>query len=179
MTRPQHWSLALAGILAAAWLACGCSQDPSQGYTTASLYPEDVSTVAVPIWKRGSAVYRRDLERRLTEALIKRIELDTPYKVTDKSKADTLLEGTITAVGQRVMSFDPEEGRPRDVEMTILVDFTWTNLRTGEILVNKQKFRASGVYYPTSPLDEDSFLGAEDAINQMARRIVEHMEKPW
>ena len=166
-------------LLLAIVAVAGCSSDPSAGYSTRSMYAENISTVAVPIWQRGSAVYRRNVEERLTEAIIKRIELDTPYKVVDKSKADTLLEGVLTAYGQRVMSFDPATGNPRDIELTLFVDFTWTDLRSGEILVHREKFRATGVYYPTAPFGEDPYLGAEDALNQLAKRIVETLEKPW
>lgn len=169
----------LLAVLAVLTCAAGCSSDGTGGYTTSSMYRDNISTVAVPIWKRGSAVYRRDVERRLSEAIIKRLELDTPYKVVDKSKADTLLEGVLTGYGQRVMSFDPATGNPRDIEVTLFVNFTWTDLRNGDILVQKEKFRATGVYYPTAPFAEDPYIGAEDALNQLAKRIVETLEKPW
>lgn len=168
-------------FLAIGWLGlvAGCASDGSAGYTTASLYREDIATVAVPIWHRGAEVYRRNLEDRLTEAIVKRIELDTPYKVTDTSKADTLLEGRIVSVSQRQLGIDPDTGRPRDLELQLSVDFTWTDLRTGEILAEERNFRASAVYYPTGALDEDFFEGSTDAINRLALRIVERMEKPW
>jgi hypothetical protein len=176
---PYGLALTLAVLAAGGLAQAGCSSDPTMGYSTRSMYRENISTVAVPIWTRGSAVYRRDVERRLTEAIIKRLELDTPYKVVDKSKADTLLEGELTGYGQRVMSFDPATGNPRDIEVTLFVNFSWTDLRTGEILVHKEKFRATGVYYPTAPFAEDPYLGAEDALDQLSRRIVESLEKPW
>ncbi|NQU75207.1 MAG: LptE family protein [Planctomycetes bacterium] len=165
---------------AALMFAQGCSSDPYKGYSfETGLYRQDIKTVAVPIWRRGDKVYRRDLEQQLTEALVKRIELDSPYKVADKSIADTMLEGTIVAVTQRVLSFNPSQGTPRDVELRIVVDFTWTDQRTGEILVQKKGFRAAGVYYPAGALAEDFSLGSADAVNHLAQLIVETMEKPW
>ena len=170
-------------LLCATVFAClaggGCSSDPAKGYSTAGLYRDDIQTVAVPVWQRGNAVYRRELETRLTEALVKRIQLDTPYKVTDKSKADTVLEGTIVAVNQHVMSFNPRTATPRDIELQLFVDFKWTDLRTGEILREKKRFRAAGVYYRADPLNEDFFEGSEDAMNRLAEQIVETMERPW
>jgi len=160
--------------------AAGCASKASQGYSLQqSLYREGIESVAVPIWQRGADVFRRDIETRLTEAIIKRVQLDTPYKVVDKSKADTVLEGTIVRVDQRVLSFNPRLGTPRDLQIRIVVRFTWTDLRTGEILVEQNNFRAAGVYYPTEPLDEDFFLGSADAIDLLAGRVVEKMEKPW
>lgn len=149
------------------------------GYTTAGLHRQDVKTVAIPIWSRGTNLYRRDLEFRLTEALVKRVQLDTPYKVVDKSKADTVLEGVIQAVDQRVLSFNPDTGEPRDIQLRLAADFRWTDLRTGEILVERKNIRAAGVYYLSDPMNEDFFEGSADAVNDLATRIVEQLESPW
>ena len=82
-------------------------------------------------------------------------------------------------VDQRALSFNPREGTPRDMQIRIVVRFTWTDLRSGEILVEQNNFRAAGVYYRAEPLDEDFFLGSADAIDRLAGRIAETMEKPW
>ncbi|MCD6303667.1 MAG: hypothetical protein J7M21_01750 [Planctomycetes bacterium] len=169
----------LAAYLAVTWLLCGCDSDPAKGYTTASQYPAGIKTVAVPIWHRGRDVYRRGLEMRLTEAIVKRIELDTPYKVTEKSRADTELVGTIDQVSQRVLSFNPDTGLPREKEITLTVSFTWTDLRNGKVLVRRRNFRESAAYIPPAPLGEDFFQGSEDVINRLARRIVQQMEADW
>ncbi|MFW6066368.1 MAG: LPS assembly lipoprotein LptE [Planctomycetota bacterium] len=157
----------------------GCANNPADGYSFSSGYPEDVRTVAVPIWNVGKNVYRREIEFRLTEALVKRIELDTPYKVAAKTDADTLLTGTVDNISQRVLSTNPDTGLPREMEMTITVSFEWTDLRSGEIRADRSNVRVSGTYVPHEPLSEDFFTGSEDVINRLARRIVEQMESDW
>jgi len=169
---------AVAALLAAA-LACGCSADATKGYTTASQFPGDVKTVAVPIWTRGKDVYRREVEFQLTEALVKRIELNTPYKVTDRSRADTELSGEITKIEQRLLSKDPDTGLAREMEITFHVSFTWKNLKTGKNIKEFTNFRASGTYVPLEPLGEEFFQGGQDVINKIAERIVETMESDW
>jgi hypothetical protein len=164
-------------VAAALAAVCGCSQDPTKGYTTQSQYVEDVKTVAVPMWLRGKNVYRQGLEMRLTEAIVKRLEMDTPYKVTDKSRADTELRGTIDLIPQRVLSYNPDTGRSREMEVTLTVSFTWTDLRSGKVLAQRRDLRQAATYIP--PLSEDFFHGSEDAINRLARRVVEHMEADW
>ena len=169
--------MALVSALLAA--ASGCANDPSAGYTMAGLYAEDIESVAVPIWNRDTRVFRRELETRLTEALVKRIELDTPYKVTDKSRADTILTGTILTVSQRVLGVNPDLGTPRDIELQIAVTFSWTDLRTGKVLVKRTNFVSAGVYSQAEPLNEDFFIGSSSAIDLLAQRVVQTMEKPW
>ncbi|MBI5726016.1 MAG: hypothetical protein HZA50_18800 [Planctomycetes bacterium] len=171
--------------LTATMIACGCdstvrsgSSDDSGvfGYTTDSPYRKNVRSVFVPIWKVGREVYRRQVEYRLTEALKKQI-LMTDYKISDKPRADTELTGTIERIDQRVLSFNPDSGDPRETEVTIVVSFTWTDLRTGEVLAERKNFSVADKYFPEKPLNEDFFQGSEQAINNLANRIVEQMER--
>jgi len=153
--------------------------NPTQGYTLRSQYPTNVRTVSVPMWTRGREVYRRGLEMRLTEALVKQIEHDTPYKVTKSVRADTQLKGTIDRVTQQVLTINPDDGLPREIEVMLEVSFRWTDLRTGKVLRERKGFRVAGTYVPSGPFREDFFHGSEDTINRLARRIVEQMQADW
>ncbi len=167
--------------VAAAAVCAGCDNpDPTKGYTTISQYRPDIKTIAVPIFQRGTYEYRRDIEFRLTEAVVKQIEAQTPYKVVDKSRADTLLTGTIQSIDPQVLSFVPHTGRAREIQLRVIVDFTWKDLRgEGKVLVERKNFRVVAEYIPEAPFSEDFFLGSEDAFNEMARRIVDQMAQPW
>jgi hypothetical protein len=160
--------------------AAGCNVDPTQGYTTTSQFRTDVQTIAVPIFRRGVREYRRDIEIRLTEAIVKHIEAETPYKVVDKARADTLLTGTLQQARIQPLSFDPRTGTAREIQVRLIVDFTWQDLRgPGKVLVERKNFRVAADYIPPCPFGEDFFLGSEDAINKLARRIVEQLAQPW
>jgi len=171
--------LLLTALAASACLGGCCSDDPTKGYTLASQYDTGIKTVSVPIFTRGKNVYRREVEMRLTEAVIKRIELDTPYKVVDKGRADTELRGTLDRVSQRVLSFNPDDGLPRETEVTLTASISWVDLRSGKVIKQVSNLRQAGVYIPPSPLSEDFFQASEDAVNRLARRIVEQMESDW
>jgi len=162
----------LAAVSAAFLPGCG-------PYTTANQYRPGIQTVFVPIWTRGKKVYRRDIEMRLTEAIQKRIEQDTPYKITTKDRADTELRGQITLIRQRILSKNPDTGLPRELEVTFTLAFTWKDLRTGKVLVDEPKFRVADTYITHEPLNEDFFQGSEADINRIAKRVVEKMEANW
>lgn len=169
----------LFGLALATMLAGGCSSDPSSGYTMKSPYRENVRTVAVPIWTVGRDVYRRDQEFRLTEAIQKRIVQNTPYKITSRAKADTILEGHIVEIRQQVTSYDPNRGTPRELLVRFTVSFAWRDLRTGAELVRRDNMMVTGNYIPHSPFDEDFYQGSAGVMDQMARQIVEQMESEW
>ena len=81
-----------------AMLLAGCA-----GYQvgTGSLYAPDVPTVYVPMIESDS--YRRDLGERLTEAVVKEIELKTPYKVVSTPDADSILSARLLDDTRRVL----------------------------------------------------------------------------
>jgi len=157
----------------------GCGDDPNVGYTTKPLHPTNIKTVDVPIWTRGQFVYRRRVEYRVTEALKKQIELDTRYRIATKGRADTQLVGCIDLIEQRVLSFDPDTGLPREMEITFVVSFKWRDLGSGKLIKEYENVRVAGTYIPLDPLGEDFFQGSEDVINKLAKRVVEYMESDW
>lgn len=158
--------IVLAGVVS---VLTGC------GYSTERPFRQDVRTVHVPIFQ--SREFRRGLEFQLTEALQKRIQLDTPYRLASKRKADTELIGEVIEVRQTTFGSDFVTGLPRETGATIIVAFRWKDLRTGEILVERPRFTQTAEYI--RPIGEDFFLGSERFIDRLAEAIVEQMEEPW
>jgi len=171
LTRP----FTIAALVLATGVLCSCDGQ----YTMTDSFPSGIRTVHVPVWTRSKDVYRRGIEDRLTEAVIKRVQQDSPYKNTDRSRADTLLTGRLENIEQRVLSFDPDVGQAREMEMVLTVSWEWKDLRSGRVLRKESALRVSGTYIPQEPLDEDFFQGGETVINKIARRIVEQMQSDW
>lgn len=145
------------------------------GYQNSWLHPEDVKTVYVEMFDTQS--FRRGYEYQLTDAVCKRLEAQTPYKiVSDRNVADTILTGQMTIVSG-VLSTNVYTGRALENEATIGVIVTWKNLRTGELIVDKQQVYASGSF--SSQLGQTFDSAAAQAVNKAAVRVVELMEKPW
>jgi len=160
---------------------CGYSQsgggnnNQQSGYHWNSLYREDIQTVAIPIFTNKD--FRRGIEFRLTEAVIKQLELRAPYKVVPKERADTILEGQVTSVHVGALSRDFFTNLPREQQVVITVDLTWKDLRTGKILLQRHGLQQEGVYHP--PLGEGEFAGAQQAIERFALVIVQEMQADW
>jgi len=174
MNKKMSIFVILTGLLFA-----GCSGDGTTGYTTQSQFPSDVKTVYIPVWTRGKDVYRRDIEMRLTEALVKRLQQNTPYRIAKKGEADTELSGEIIRIDQEVLHYNPDTGKAREIGMLFTVNFTWKDLRSGKILVSREKFQVSTTYIPDEEFNEDFFVGSEDLVNKLARLIVEQLESDW
>lgn len=151
---------------------CGYSSDRSKLFRTVNSQEDPIRSIAVPIFE--SREFRRGLELQLTEALTKRIEATTPYKIAKKQRADTILTGTIQEVRQSTIGRDFEQVRPRETAATLIVSLQWKDLRTGEILFDRPRFVHTVDYI--RPLGEDFFHAMQRDVDGMAEEIIELME---
>ena len=120
------------GLVAAAVLA-GCATDPTEGWSTASVWSTDVRTVAVSMFENST--FNRDFAFEFMDALIKEIEARTPYKVTARGRADTIVTGRIRSVDHRELSKSSLTGLSEEVTVSVTIDLTWTDFRTGQSLL--------------------------------------------
>jgi len=149
----------------------GCS-----GYSSESLYPRNISSVYVEMFDNRS--FWRGVEYKLTDALAKRIESQTPYKVVSScDRADSIMNGQIVSIDQSKLSTERQTGRPLEKEVLLEAVVSWKNLKTGELLMNNQTVDASVSY---SEWQSQSFEYASAlAANKLAQQIVEQMELGW
>src|SRR6476659_2931502 len=149
---------------------------------TASLYAPDVATVYVPMIESDS--YRRDLGERLTEAVIKEIELKTPYKVVSTPNADSILtarlqQDTRKRIVQNAFS------DPRVSETELRAEVNWLNRRWLPIVPAQAipipaelvAFSQSSNLIPEA--GQSVATSQQQAIQRLAQQIVGTMEAPW
>ena len=172
--RPPPWLIIATGALCA-----GCA-----GYQvgTRSLYEPTIATVYVPVFESDS--YRPNLGERLTEAVVKQIELKTPYKVADSADADSILTGRIVTERKRVVVED-SFGEPRDTGATFSVEVRWLT-RSG-----RQIRAPAAIALPAdlvqfgqetnliSEAGQSIATAHQQAVERLAEQIVAAMEVPW
>jgi hypothetical protein len=165
----------LAGLV----LLSGCA-----GYQVgnSSLYCPSVRTVYVPIFESDS--YRRNLGERLTEAVMKEIELKTPYKVVETPDADSILTGRITGETKRVV-VENRMDDPREAEVALQVRVRWID-RRGSVIRQSDPIplapeivtvSASAPVFPE--VGQSVATAHQQAIQRIAEQIVGMMERPW
>jgi hypothetical protein len=133
----------LAALLAgSAALTAGCRNGGNFslfGYTTEPPFDPNIRSVYIPTFKLMPVVATplRNLDVEMTDAVVKELTArKTPMKVvSDPTRADTELIGTITSVIKPVYS-RTSQALPLESELIIVVEVVWRDLRTGEILSN-------------------------------------------
>ncbi|MBN2182050.1 MAG: hypothetical protein JW715_09050 [Sedimentisphaerales bacterium] len=155
-------------------ILCGCAA--FSGYSNESLYPDNVNSVCLKMF--DNQTFRRGIEYELSDALSKRIEAETPYKIiSDQSRADTIISGQILSIWEFAISTERETGRILEKEVEIKAVVNWKNLNTGELLIDNQTVSSSATYSEYQM--QDFKYGSSLAANKMAVKIVELMEKKW
>ena len=171
MRAGRRW---LAGIGLAAALA-GCASDPTRGYSFASSYDDRVQSVAVEVFQNET--FHPGLEADLTTAIIRRVQLDTPWQVTSGDAAQTTLTGVIRDVQIRRLTQDVQGGITQQASVRVTVDFTWQSNATGRDLARRSNLTVTESFLPAAgePLE----VGLTAAAEEMAGAILEAMRSVW
>ncbi len=146
-----------------------------------SLYAPDVTTVYVPMIESDS--FRRDLGERLTEAVVKEIELKTPFKVVGTPDADSVLATRLVSDTKRVI-VENQNDDPRAIEIALFAQVNWYNRR------HEPLAPLGAIPLPpelgigqTAPLlaeaGQSVAVQQQQAIQRLAEQIVATMEEPW
>lgn len=160
-------------------LVTGCA---SYQFGSRSLFREDVRTVYVPVARNET--FRHDLGPRLTEAVIRQIELRTPYKVTGDPAADSTLTIQVSRETKQVLT-RAGTNEPRALDAVASAVISWTDRYGNPILQNQQVIEASlateltqgSRFVPEAGQSMETALQA--TIDDLADQIVSQMELRW
>lgn len=200
-------SFALLATLAVALTLTGCQTWDGHlnlgRYTTRPNYEASIRTVRVPVFRNKTQVYQglSGVENELTLAIIREIEMRTPYKVVPaNADADTELTGTIVSYSKGIINRN-QLNEVREAETYLAVDVVWKDLRTGEILSQPRRkdldapnaafnlpepgapepipvrINSTGSFIPE--LGQSTSTARQVNFNRIAAQITRMMEKPW
>ena len=179
MTHPRRvasaFSVALMMVIGLS--VAGCAKDPSKGWSMGGTYPQQYSTVTLPLFANNT--YDRGLEKDLGRALVAEIESSTPYKVTGGGTADTMLRGKITDAKLVEISKSVSTGLALESLYKVTIDFEWVDLATGEPIAARNSFASSAMFSASRPAQESQELARFQVVQQLARDLVDAMRANW
>jgi lipopolysaccharide assembly LptE-like protein len=151
------------------------------GYMVGSANDPQIRTVEVPVFETNS--YRRGIELQLTEAVQKQIQLRTPFRVVTDG-GDTRLTGRIMDVRKSVLG-ETQFDDPRELQINLALEVVWEDLRAGRVLSQEQipltpelsALRAQSEFAPE--VGHSLATAMQQAVNRLARQVVDRMEAPW
>lgn len=147
-----------------------------------SMFRPDIRTVYVPMVRNES--FRHDLGPRLTEAIVRKIQDRTPYRVTSDPNADSVLTCRIGSDDKQVLT-ETATDELRALDIVVSVDASWVG-RRGEVLMENRILPAGElaiVFSQESRVVTEAGQSIESelqiAIEDLAERIVSQMEARW
>ena len=158
---------------------CGCF-----GYYVGNqqLFPQQGRTISVQMFSSDS--FRHHLGERLTEAVAKEIENRSPYKIVAAGEADSFLSGHLLGDTRRGL-VETRNDDLRDVEVNLYVQMQWITrggqvIRQGEpIVLAPVLVNLSQTGHVVPEVGQSLATAQQEAIERLARQIVDQMEVPW
>ena len=139
------------------------------------LYRSDIRTVHVEMVESDS--YRKFVGQRLTEAIVKQIELNTPLTITEPALADSFVKARLIRDRKRVLG-ENRSDEPREIQIDYRVEVNWED-RAGVPLMKRQLLRVSRDNSFVPEGGQSMSTAQQELLERMAREIVGQMELPW
>jgi len=165
-------------------LICGLS--PSCGYTTGSTLAAYYKTIHVESFKNSISFTRENqrniylplLEVKVRNAVVDRFMFDGNLKIAESDQATLILKGELKSYQRDGLRYtdndDVEEYRVR-----IIVSLEMWDSRKDELVWAEGSFAGEATYFLTGPDATTEDSAVEEAITDLARRIVERTIENW
>jgi len=172
-------------LLMATSLISGC------GYTTGSLLPAHIKNIYIenfpnniPITEESSdrriyKTYRPRLELDVTKAIIDKFIFDGNLRVTQRQDADIILEGELADFRREPTKYGEGDDDVEQYRIVIVVDMRVTDMGEKKLMWDEKGFSGSDYYYTTGSQAKSESVAITDAIDDLARRVVERVIEVW
>src|SRR3989338_10975312 len=153
------------------------------GYTTKSTLPSSIKTIHIETFKNNidfAAEGRRNLylpllEIKVRNAVINRFLFDGNLKIAEADKADLVLKGQLVGYDRSALRYT-DDCDVQEYRVHITVSLEMHNAQSDEASWTETGFVGEATYFVASASEE---AAVEDALTDLARRIVERTVEDW
>ena len=167
----------IAGFAAAAVLLhvmlAGC------GYTTSTLLPGHIRTVAIPVFENETVEY--GLEQELTEAVVDKFVADGHLKVVAEKDADSVILASIVEYQNQVFGYDRQE-KAQEYQVVIRISVVFKDIVKNKIRWEETSMVETSRYYVTAIAGQEASTeeeGRQKAIAALADNILTRTVQGW
>lgn len=169
-------------------MACGLS---GCGYTTKSLLPDHIKTIYIDNFKnsidiasevsdrRPYKLYEPGLENEITRTLIDRFIIDGTLRVVrDTEMADSVLRGELIEFVKEPLRYDDSED-VTEFRIRVVASVKFLDARGDAIIWQADQFSGESSQRTQGALTKTEDTAREEAVTDLARRIVERTIEVW
>lgn len=160
------------------------------GYTTRSLIESKFKTVYItPFVNKVDVtsenytgnkyrIYRPMLETDVTRAVNNKFLFDGNLKPAEKDLADLVLKGELVEFRRDPLRYT-DNNDVEEYRINIVVNLSLWDNRENKLIWQENNFTGDTTYFTTGQLAKPEDTAVSDAINDLARRIVERTVEQW
>ena len=160
--RHPHLSKIAPAILAAALsLAAGCAQ-----YRFGSAVPEELRTVAVPVFENASGF--PEIDAVTTQYVLREFQREGTFKIKSLDTASLKLLGKLVRADTQSINYDRNFGsRTSEYRYTLVAEITLIERDTGKLLIDGALVKANTTFLTHG----DMLTGLQDAAPRIAKDL--------
>lgn len=170
--------------VAAALLVSGC------GYTTASLLPASFKTIYVDNFTNSINVtaeqselrmyrgYRPGMETDITRQVKDRFIFDGNLKLAPLEKANLILKSELIDYRREPLRYDANDNI-EEYRIKLIINMELQDAANGEVVWSEKGFAGETTYRVSGTGSKSESAALNDAITDLARRIVERTIEAW
>ena len=175
---------AAAALVLTASVFSGC------GYTRKSLLTESIKSIHVSPIKNAIdlseevtdqkpfRVYRPGVEVELTNAVINRFIFDGNLKVAVPEKADAIVEAKLTDYRRDALRYSDSDD-VQEYRLTIVISVKVTERATGKVIWSDTGLAGDTSFFVAGPRAISEDRAAQQAVEDVARRVVDKTIEIW
>lgn len=156
------------------------------GYTTKSTLPSSLKTIRIEPFKNsidfatGTSrnVYLPLLEVEARNAVINRFLFDGNLKVVELHEADLILNGELIRYERSGLRYTDDDD-VQEYRVHVTVSFKLIKARSDEVSWTEPNFVGEATYFVSGPSVTSEESAVDEALLDLARRIVERTIEDW
>ena len=161
-------------------LSIGC------GYSTRSTLPHNFKTIHIErienkvdfATERTRNLYYPLIEVDIRKAISDRYLFDGNLRISDGEDADLVLKGKLLSYDRDALRLSNNED-PEEYRIHVTVGLELWDTATQELVWSEPSFTGEATYFVSGPQARSEAQAVQDAITDLARRIVERTIENW
>lgn len=118
------------------------------------------------------------LEVKITTATVDRYLFDGNLKVVKEENADVVLRGELLDYVRDVLRYD-DNNNPLEYRINLVVNLSLWDNKENKLLWQESHFVGDTTYFTSGSLAKSESTAVNDAVTDLARRIVEYTVEQW
>ena len=160
------------------------------GYTVKSLLPSYIKSIYVErfsnkinitdsdIRENRYKLYHPFLEIDITNKVVDKYLYDGNLRVVEKEDADITLSGELITYMREPVRYS-DSGEVEEYRISLYVNLVLKDAKKNEVLWEEKNFVGDTTYFISGSLAKSEETALDDAIDDLARRIVERTTQEW